>query len=143
MVENLFAPYSDWGLLILRIGIALIFFSHGWPKLNPHSDMKGISGVAGFFQQMNIPFQRLSAWIVALLETVGAIALALGLVTRLLGLAFAFDMFVAITKAKIGMMKVPFSGQNGWDFEFALLSAGLALMFTGAGDVSLDALFGI
>ena len=51
-------------------------------------------------------------------------------------------MFVAITKAKIGMMKAPFSGQNGWDFEFSLLIAGLALVFTGAGALSLDALIG-
>lgn len=73
---------------------------------------------------------------------VGAIALALGLGTQLLGAAFAFDMFVAISKAKIGMMKAPFSGQNGWDFEFSLMITGLALLFTGAGEVSLDALIG-
>jgi putative oxidoreductase len=143
MLETFFAPYSDWGLLILRVGIALVFFSHGLPKLNPNSEMKGIQGVAGFFQQLNIPFPKLSAWIVALLETVGAIALALGLGTHLLGAAYAFDMFVAIVKAKIGMMRAPFSGQNGWDFEFALLIAGLALVFTGSGAVSLDYLFGI
>ena len=142
MLEAIFAPYSDWGLLILRIGVALVFFSHGWPKLNPNSEMKGINGVAGFFQNMNIPFPKLSAWIVGLLETAGAIALAVGFGTRLLGAAFAFDMFVAITKAKIGMMKAPFSGQNGWDFEFSLLIAGLALVFTGAGALSLDALIG-
>lgn len=140
MLETVLAPYSDWGLLILRVGIALVFFVHGWPKLNPNSEMKGVQGVAGFFQQMNIPFPRLAAWIVALLETVGAVALALGLGTHLLGAAFAFNMFVAITKAKIGMMKAPFSGQNGWEFEFSLLVAGLALFFTGAGAISLDAL---
>jgi len=133
---------SDWGLLILRIGIAAVFLAHGWPKLNPYSEMKGVTGVAGFFQQLGIPFPKLSAWIVALLETVGALALALGLGTRLLGAAFAFDMLVAIYKAKIGMMKAPFSGQNGWDFEFSLLVAGLALVFTGAGNISLDRILG-
>jgi len=140
MFEGLSSP--DWGLLVLRIGIALVFFSHGWPKLNPKSEIKGIAGVADFFQKMNIPYPKLSAWIIGLLETVGAIALALGLGTQLLGAAFAFDMFVAISKAKIGMMKAPFSGQNGWDFEFSLMITGLALLFTGAGEVSLDALIG-
>ena len=66
MFEGLSSP--DWGLLVLRIGIALVFFSHGWPKLNPKSEIKGITGVADFFQKMNIPYPKLSAWIVGLLE---------------------------------------------------------------------------
>lgn len=143
MLENFFGPYSDWGLVILRVGIAVVFLSHGLPKLNPNSDMNGIVGVAGFFQQLGIPFPKLSAWVVALLETIGAVALALGLGTRLLGAAFAFDMLMAIYTAKIGTMKAPFSGQNGWDFEFSLLISGLALVFAGAGGISLDRVLGI
>lgn len=132
-METLLAPYSDWGLVILRVGLAAIFLAHGWPKIN------GIAGVSGFFAQLKIPMPTLSAWIVALLETVGAVLLVVGFGTRVLGALFAFDMLVAIYMAKIRMMKAPFSGQNGWEFEFALLVGALALVFTGAGSISLDA----
>src|SRR3954468_21945981 len=105
------------GLLILRVGLAVVFIMHGWPKLNPNSPMKGTAGFAGFLKQMNVPMPMFFAWIVALLETVGSVLLVLGIGTRILGLLFAIDMLVAIVKARIGMMKSPFAGGNGIGWE--------------------------
>jgi putative oxidoreductase len=143
MLENLFAPYVALGPLILRLGLGAVFIAHGLPKLNPKSPMQGIAGFAGFLKQLGVPLPTLSAWLVALLESVGAVLLILGLGTRILGLALAIDMLVAIWLAKIRMMKAGFSGQNGWEFEFALLVGALALVFTGAGPLGLDALLGL
>ncbi len=78
---NLLAPYSDLGLLILRIGLALVYIEHGSPKITPNSPMKGTAGVTGFFKQLGIRMSVLSAWIVALLETVGSVLLILGIDT--------------------------------------------------------------
>jgi hypothetical protein len=44
---------------------------------------------------------------------------------------FAFNLFVSIHNTKIEMMKAGFTGQGGWEFEFALPIDGLAHMFTG------------
>ncbi len=143
MLENLFAPYTDLGPLILRIGLALVFIGHGWPKLNPNSEMKGIAGFSAGLKQMGVPLPTFFAWVVALLETVGAVLLILGLGTRILAVGYAIDMLMAIYLVKIRMMKAPFSGQNGWDFEFALMVGSLALLFTGAGSISLDAAIGL
>jgi putative oxidoreductase len=143
MLESIFAPYADLGPLILRIGLALVFIAHGWPKLNPNSEMKGIAGMTGFLKQLGVPLPTFFAWVVTLLETVGAILLILGLGTRILALGFAIDMLVAIYLVKLRMMKAGFSGQNGWEFEFALLVGSLALLFTGAGSISLDAAVGL
>jgi putative oxidoreductase len=142
MLESLFAPYSDVGLLVLRIGLALVFIAHGWPKLNPNSPMKGTAGVAGFFKQLGIPLPTAAAWLVALLETIGSVLLILGLGTRILAIMFVINMLVAIVKARIGMMKSSFAGGNaiGWEFEFLLAVGALALLFTGAGAYSLDAM---
>ena len=52
MLENIFAPYSDWGLLILRLGLGIVMIAHGWPQLNPGGPMGGPAGVAGFFKQL-------------------------------------------------------------------------------------------
>lgn len=144
MLESIFAPVSDWGLLILRLGSGIVFFAHGWPKLNPNGPMKGPAGVAGFFKQAGIPLPSFFAWVVALLETAGAVLLILGLGTRILAIGFMIDMIVAILSVRIGLGKSPFSGGQGigWEFEFILGDAALALLFTGAGSIALDRLIG-
>jgi putative oxidoreductase len=144
MLENFFAPYSDWGLLILRLGIGIIMLVHGWPKLNPNSPMKGTAGFAAGLKQMGVPLPTFFAWVVALLETVGAVLLILGLGTRILAIGFAIDMLVAIVRAR-RPMGAKFSSMEaiGWEFEFILLVASLALLFTGAGSIALDPLVGL
>ena len=145
MLENIFAPYSDWGLLFLRVGMGVLMLFHGWPKLNPNGPMKGPAGFAGFLQQQGVPLPTFFAWVVALLETVGALLLIVGLATRILAIGFAIDMLVAIRLVKIGMANARFSEQDGtgWEFEFILMVVALALLFTGAGSISLDSLLGL
>ena len=145
MLENVFSPYSDWGLFILRLAIGIIFLVHGWPKLNPNSQMKGPAGFGGFLKQMGVPLPIFFGWVVALLETVGAVLLILGLGTRILSVMFFIDMLVAIFVAKRRVMKVGFTAQQatGWEFDFILGATALALLFTGAGSIALDPLIGL
>ncbi|MCI0393449.1 MAG: DoxX family protein [Chloroflexi bacterium] len=145
MLENIFSPFSDWGLLILRLSMGIIFIAHGWPKLNPNSPIKGPAGFAMGLKQMGIPLPTFFAWVVVLLETVGAVLLILGLGTRILALGFAIDMLVAIVRAR-RPMGAKFSSMTegiGWEFEFILLAAALALLFTGAGSLALDPVLGL
>jgi len=145
MLESIFAPYSSIGLLILRLAVGIIMIAHGWPKLNPNGPMKGPAGFGGFLKQMGVPSPIFFAWVVALLETVGSVLLILGLGTRVLALGFAIDMVFAILLARIRMGKAPFAGGGGigWEFEFILGAGALALLFTGAGSLGLDRLFGL
>lgn len=145
MLEDIFAPYSDWGLLILRVGIGVLMLFHGWPKLNPNGPMKGPAGLGGFLKQMGVPLPTFFAWVVALMETVGAILLIIGLGTRILAVGFVIDMLVAIRLVKMNMAHKKFSEQDGtgWEFEFILAIASLALIFTGAGTLALDAVLGL
>jgi putative oxidoreductase len=145
MLEHLVAPYSSWGLLVLRLGVAAVFFAHGWPKLNPRGPMKGPAGFAGWLEQLHVPLAPALAWVVALLETAGAGLLALGLGTRLLAVGFGIDMVVAISVA-LRPMGASFTsmepGASAWELEFLLLVSSLAMVFTGAGAISLDRLLG-
>lgn len=145
MLENVFSPLNDWGLLILRLAAGVTFLVHGWPKLNPNSPMKGPAGFGGFLKQMGVPLPMLFGWLVALLETFGAVLLILGLGMRILGILFVIDMLVAIFAAKIRVMKIGFTAQQatGWEFDFVLLAIALALVFTGAGSLALDPLIGL
>jgi putative oxidoreductase len=145
MIEGLFPWSAAVGLLILRLTLALVFLPHGWVKLNPGGPMKGVVGFAGWLRQLGIPLPGALAWVVALLETVGVALLALGVGTRLVALGLAIDMLVAIVVVRIRLGKASFMGTQaaGWEFEFALLGAALALVFTGAGGLALDPLLGL
>lgn len=79
-------------------------------------------------------------------EPIGAIATLLGLLTPLPALGFIFVMVNAIT-LKRRKMKQPFVNPDmspGWEFEFIILAAAIALFFLGAGAFSLDrVIFGV
>jgi len=134
----------DWGLLILRVGLGIIFPFHAWLKLNPGGPAKGPAGFIGFLKQLRIPLPGLLGWIVILLESVGALLLIAGLGTRIVAFGLAIDMLVAIVLVKRGMAKARFMDPSGsgWEFEFALLVAALALVFTGPGSLALDTILG-
>jgi len=140
MLDQLFAPLTGTGELALRLTLGIVFAPHGWQK------MKGPSGFAGFLRQIGVPAPLLFAWIVALLESVGAVLLVLGVLTRPIALGLAIDMLVATVSVRIRMAKAPFVSTQqvmGWEFEFALLGAALALVFTGAGRFGLDRFLGL
>jgi putative oxidoreductase len=140
MLERLLAPYAGVGVLILRLALGIIFVPHGWSKLKNPGELTGLLGKLG------LPAPALFAWLVALLESVGAVLLMVGLATRFVALGLAVDMLVAIVTVKIRMVKAPFTSTQqvqGWEFEFALMAMALALVFTGAGRLALDRYVGL
>lgn len=130
----------NWGLLILRIALGVTFLPHGRMKLNPRGPMKGPGGFGAWLKQLGVPMSGLLAWVVVLLETVGAVMLIAGLLTQIVAVGLAIDMLVAIVLVKRGVQKVAFiDAKGGWEFEFVLLAQAVALALTGAGTISLDA----
>src|SRR5215207_5447204 len=99
----------------------------------------GFDGVAGSFAQMGIPAAGLMGPFVALVEFFGGIAIVLGLLTRLAALGLASTMVVAILTVHL---KAGFFNPGGVEFPLSLLGMAAALITTGAGAFSLDALIG-
>jgi putative oxidoreductase len=140
MLERMFVPDASVGVLILRLALGIVFLPHGLSKL------KNPGELAGLLKTLGVPAPALFAWLVALLESVGAALLIVGLATRVVAVGLAIDMVVAIGSVRIRMMKAPFTSTQqaqGWEFEFALMAMALALVFTGAGRVALDRLIGL
>jgi putative oxidoreductase len=120
------------GLAALRVAVATIFIKHGAQKLF----VFGFSGVTGAFTQMGVPLPGVTGPFIALLEFFGGIALVIGLLTRLIALGFVCDMLGAILLVQLK------SGFSHYELEFLLLGSSLALVLTGAGEFSADALLG-
>jgi putative oxidoreductase len=116
------------GLLVLRVSLGLIFFSHGYPKL-AHS----AAGMQGFFVQHGLP--GYFVYISGVLEVFGAILLVLGLFTRAAALLLAIEMGVAIWKVhSIG----GYFAVHEYELPLAMLAGCFALATVGAGLLSLD-----
>ena len=81
---------------LLRVAYALVILTHGVPKLLhlPHGTLGDpFASTTRLIAAMVGPsFATPLAWAVTLLETVGATLLAAGLLTRLVALAFVFEM---------------------------------------------------
>ncbi len=123
-----FNALQPLGLLVLRVALGLIFFSHGYPKL-AHSG----AGMQGFFVQHGLP--GYFVYISGVLEVFGAILLVLGLFTRVAALLLAIEMGVAIWKVNSGG---GYLAVHDYEFPLALATGCFALATVGAGLLSLD-----
>lgn len=114
------------GLLILRLFVGGIFIVHGVQKL------LNMEGTIGFFSQIGL--NAFWAWVVAIVETVGGVAVVLGIFTQYAAALLSIILLVAII-----MVKYKFGGPTllgkfaAGEVDLALLGANLALVCTGAG----------
>ncbi len=117
----------DIGLLVLRLWFGLVMaFAHGLPKLeNPDK-------ITGFLTMLELPAPSVMAWLAIAAELVGGILLALGLLTRVAAFGLIVTMLVA---AFVAHADDPFQKM---EFALAYGVAGLALLITGPGRLSLD-----
>ena len=121
---------QPFGLVVLRLSLAVIFFSHGYPKITHTA-----AGMQAFFVEHGLP--GYFVYISGVLEVFGAMLLVLGLFTRGAALLLAIEMGVAIWKVHSGG---GYLAVHNYEFPLAVLAASFALATVGAGSLSLDGL---
>lgn len=122
---------AAWAATILRIAVGVIFIAHGAQKLF----VMGPATLAGFFGSVGIPFAAANAYFVIAVELVGGLALVAGLGARVVGALFSAVMLVAIATVHGPQ---GFFLPNGYEFNFVLLAASIAIVLQGAGAFALD-----
>ncbi len=110
------------GLLALRLGVGIAFVYQGWGKLS------GMEGTISMFDTMGFPMAVFFAWLVALVEFVGGLAVIFGVFTRVAAKLLAIIMIVALL---VVHTKQPFASAL---LPIALLGAILGLLGVGGGD---------
>ena len=129
---------SGLSLLILRITIATVFMAHGSQKLFSWFGGYGLEGTGQWMESIGLAPGYLMALLAGSGEFFGGLLLLFGLLTRASSLVLAITMFVVIFS--VHFANGFFMSANGYEFAFVLLGASVALMFSGAGRYSLDAL---
>ena len=129
-LDNNSSRLRDYGLLVLRVVVGIVFCAHGYLKFFK----MGIGGTTHFFTSVGVPLPTLAAWFAATAEMVGGAALILGILTLPFGLALTLDMMGAIFFAKRGG---GLFAPKGFELELTLLAASLAIALSGPGAFSL------
>ncbi len=118
------------GLLALRVVLGAILIGYGYGKvfggLHKMTSVAAGLGLPGWFGYLS-----------AFTEFIGGMLLVLGLLTRLTSIAVLINMIFAVkTQLHGGLL-------HGYDFPLSCASIALALIFFGAGPISLDWAFGL
>jgi putative oxidoreductase len=119
---------SDWALVVLRIGVGVTFLVQGvlkWPMWKAQPSPQLPASLLSIIRLLSIA------------EPLGGVAVLVGFLTQPAAAGFVIVMLGAI-RLKAGQMKKAFSGDGGWELDFVLLAAAIALVILGAGALSLD-----
>lgn len=118
------------GLLALRVVLGAILIGYGYGKV-----FGGLHKMAGVAVSLGLPGWM--GYLSAFTEFVGGILLVVGLLTRLTSIAVLINMAFAVkSQFHSGFL-------HGFDYPLACAAMAFALIFYGAGPVSLDWAFGL
>ncbi len=141
MLNALTRTQAEAAPLLARLGLAVILFPHGAQKLLGWFGGAGpIATVQMFQQAFGVPAPL--AWLVVLTESLGSVALFLGLWGRLaaLGVLAVMAGAVQLVHRHFGFFMNWTGQQGGEGFEYHIAVATLALivLLRGSGGLSMD-----
>lgn len=125
------AKWDNLALLVLRVATGLVFFMHGWQKME-----LGVGQVSSFLGSIQFPAPDAFAVLLIAAEIIGGIALILGAFTRLAAKITGIVALVALLVVHVD--KGFFITTGGYEFVLLLLAACVAVLVMGPGKWSLD-----
>jgi len=129
----MFEKWSSYAMMPIRLILGFGFLYHGVTKFTG-----GIENTVGFFDSIGIPAAGLMAWVVALLEIFGGLALIAGAFVGVVSLLLIINMLVAMFTVHLpngfNFMNQP----PGAEVNLLYIAGLVALMLTGAGIMSVD-----
>lgn len=150
MIKNIFSTagknYRLSAPLFLRLAIGFGFMAHGWAKLN-----KGPENFGNLLIQLHVPFPYTMAWASTLVELLGGFAILIGIFVSVASVPLICTMLVAMFSIHIhyGYSSVktigltprgPQFGPPGYEINLLYIAGLVALIISGAGKFSLDAI---
>ena len=123
---NALTPYAAF---FMRLAVGGVFMMHGIAQFE-----RGIGATAHMLSGVGFPFASIFAVILMTNETIGAICVLLGILTRAWAAVMAVVMVVAIVAVKI-------PGHGNFELEALLLAGAVTLVALGDGPLSVAVRF--
>lgn len=119
-------------VLVVRLGVAFLMVAHAWYRWQ----IEGLSGQIERLDVLGAPAASLVTWGTIVFEAVGGVMLAIGLLTRVIGLLLALEhvLIGLILKWNNGI----FLADGGFEYNLAMALLGLLFFGYGAGMTGLD-----
>ncbi|MEN4945974.1 DoxX family protein [Pseudomonas proteolytica] len=136
MIRNVLSTRAGFGLTVLRIFVGVIFAAHGSQKLFGWFGGGGLAGTAQWMESIGLAPGTLMALLSGGTEFFAGLALIIGLLARPAALGLTIVSLVAIFSVHIS--NGLFMANNGYEFALALLGGTVAVLFEGAGKLSVD-----
>jgi putative oxidoreductase len=136
IAQRVLGTDAGWGALALRIPVGIIFAAHGAQKLFGWFGGYGLEGTGQWMDSIGLSPGYWMALLAGAAEFFGGLALIAGLLVRPAAASLAVAMLVAIFSVHID--KGLFVDKNGYEYALALMAVAVALVFSGAGRVSVD-----
>jgi putative oxidoreductase len=134
-LAGFYTAVSDLWYPMIRITVGAIMLVHGWGKI-----ANGISPLASYLGRVGLTPPTPFAYVVYINETVGAVCIILGLLTRFFAASIAIELAVAlwIVHAAKGF------GASAGGYEYVLMwgIVMFAIALRGGGPYSLDRVIG-
>jgi len=130
----------DFGILLLRVVVGLLFIGHGTQKLFGWFGGPGFAGMSAWLSSIGLRPAGFWALMAGLSEAGGGLLLLLGLLDPLGGLGITAAMLMAIVTVHWGKLWV---AENGIEVPLAYIAIVSAIALTGPGAYSLDAALGL
>lgn len=141
MLKALFRTSNSFSFLVLRIALGVVMFPHGAQKVLGWYGGPGYEKTIEIFTT-NMHFPLLFVLLLMAAEFAGSLFLIIGFLTRVSALAIGTSMSICayMNHLQHGFFMNWLGNQKGEGFEFHILVAGiaLALVFGGAGMLSVD-----
>lgn len=135
-IKSLLNTRAGYGITVLRIIVGIIFMAHGSQKLFGMFGGYGLEGTGQYMASLGLNPGYLMALMSGSAEFFGGLGLVVGLLARPAAVVLIVMLVIAILSVHIhnGL----FMANNGYEFALALLGGAIAVLFEGAGRLSLD-----
>ncbi|MBY0095689.1 DoxX family protein [Mesobacillus maritimus] len=124
------------GILIIRLVIGILFIGHGAQKLFGWFGGHGLQGTGGWFDSIGIKPGVTMALVAGLVELVGGVMFAAGLLTPLAAIMIAGTMIISIVK--VHGSNGLWAQANGYEYNLTLLAVAIGIACIGPGKYALD-----